>query len=214
MWRITDDHWDVWSHPAKPGESEFPVGTRQAFDRLAKWFSYNRPGNWPDDDMLPFGYLGPHPGWGDPRQTRLTPDEQRTEFTLWAISRSPLIMGANLLKLDPLTRSFMTNQSVLFMNQNLTYSRPVDLAPLGLNPDNARIWRGSINEPGARNYAEFYAFFNLGETPATLHATFKQLGLDDKKHTARDLWTDTTAKESKEITVTLAPHASAVYEIK
>jgi hypothetical protein len=210
MWRIADDIWDGWTFP---GQS-FPNGLLSAFDNLAKWAKYAKPGNWPDADMLPWGYLGPHPGWGEPRQTRLTHDEVKTEFTLWAITRSPLVLGANLTKLDAFTRSLVTNQNILFMHQNLTYSRPVEVAAIGQSPAAARIWRGSINEPGARNYAEFFAFFNLGESPLTLRASWKQLGLDEKKHTARDLWTDQTAKEAKEITVTLAPHASAVYEVK
>jgi alpha-galactosidase len=95
MWRISNDHWDAWdfAHHTPDG---FPSGIRPAFDLLAKWFTYTGPGSWPDPDMLPEGWLGPHPGWGQPRQTRETPDEQRTEFALWAITRSPLVMGANL----------------------------------------------------------------------------------------------------------------------
>ena len=97
------------------------------FDRLAKWYPYTGPGNWPDADMLPEGWLGPNPGWGEARQSRLTPDEQRTEFTLWAVTRSPLILGGNLTRLDDFTRSLLTNQTVLFVDQYATYSRPVDL---------------------------------------------------------------------------------------
>ena len=82
MWRISDDHWDVWTRRHKPGQGEFPFGLRDAFDRLAEWAPYAKPGNWPDEDMLPEGSLTPHPGWGDPRQSRYTQDEQRTEFTL------------------------------------------------------------------------------------------------------------------------------------
>ena len=88
------------------------------FDRLAQWYPYTGPGNWPDPDMLPEGWLGPHPGWGEARQSRLTPDEQRTEFTLWAVTRSPLIFGGNLTRLDDFTRSLITNQNVLFVDQN------------------------------------------------------------------------------------------------
>ena len=43
---------------------------RDEFDRLAKWAPYVKPGNWPDADMLPWGWLAPHPGWGEPRQSR------------------------------------------------------------------------------------------------------------------------------------------------
>ncbi len=70
-------------------------------------------------------------------------------------------MGANLTKLDDLTRSLMNNQDLLFMNQNATYSRPVDTSTLGPGFENARVWRATINEPGARGYAEYFGFFNL-----------------------------------------------------
>jgi hypothetical protein len=107
MWRIADDHWDVWQDPnrGKDGSGEFPFGTKDAFGRLTLWRGYVKPGNWPDEDMLPIGSLTPHPGWQGPRESRLTHDEERTEMTLWAITRSPLILGANLTKLDDFTRS-------------------------------------------------------------------------------------------------------------
>jgi hypothetical protein len=214
MWRISDDHWDGWTFPHKPGDGEFPFGVRDAFDRLAKWFSYAREGNWPDADMLPEGWLGPHPGWGEPRQSRLTHDEQQTEFTLWAIARSPLIFGGNLTKLDSFTRSLLTNQTILFMNQNVTYSHPVDLSSLGPAFENARVWRATINEPGARNYDEFFGFFNLGDQPVTLRATWAQLGLEGKKHLVQNVWSEGGFKESKEVTVTLPAHGSTVYEVR
>jgi hypothetical protein len=213
MWRLSDDHWDGWTFEHKAGDGEYPFGIRDAFDRLAEWAVYVKPGNWPDEDMLPWGYLGPHPGTGQPRQSRETKEEQRTEFTLWAISRSPLILGANLTRLDNFTRSLITNQTMLFMNQNVTYSHPVDTANLP-GFEHARVWRGTINQPGAGAYAEYFAFFNLDEKPVTLRTTWKQLGLDGAKHAAENVWTETTGKESKEISVTLPAHGSTVYEIR
>jgi hypothetical protein len=213
MWRVSDDHWDGWTFPHSSGGGEFPFGVRDAFDRLAKWFPYAGPGNWPDADMLPDGWLGPHPGWGEPRQSRLTPDEQRTQFTLWAIARSPLILGANLTRLDEFTKSLMTNQTVLFIHQTVTYSHPVDAAGLPAGFENARVWRATIDAPGARNYTEFLAFFNLDDKPVTLRATWNQLGLDGRKHTVQDAWSDSTGKESKEVNVTLPAHGSAIYRV-
>ena len=52
-------------------------GIATAFELLSMGRPYASPGNWPDADMLPFGALAPHPGWGEPRQSRLTPDEER-----------------------------------------------------------------------------------------------------------------------------------------
>ncbi len=213
MWRIADDHWDGWVFPHQPSQGEFLFGLRDEFDRLAKWYVYTGPGNWPDADMLPFGYLGPNPGWGQARQSRETQDEQRTELTLWAVTRSPLILGANLTRLDDFTRSLITNQDVLFMNQNVTYSHPVDTSTLGAGFENARVWQATINEPGARGYAEYFAFFNLDDNPVTLRATWKQLGLDGAKHSAQNLWEDTTTKDSKELSVTLPAHGSALFEV-
>jgi len=214
MWRISDDHWDGWTFPRKPGDGDYPFGVRDEFDRLAKWFPYAKEGNWPDADMLPEGWLGPHPGLGGPRQSRLTHDEQQTEFTLWAVARSPLILGTNLTKLDDFTKSLITNQAILFMNQNVTYSHPIDAASLPAGFENARVWRATINAPGARNYAEFFAFFNLDDKPVTLHASWKQLGLEGSKHLVQNLWTESAFKESKEVRVTLPAHGSTVYQVQ
>jgi len=214
MWRITNDHWDGWKLPSSPEPDEFPFGLGGEFDRIAKWFTYVRPGNWPDPDMLPWGSLTPHPGWGEPRQSRLTQEEERTELNLWSISRSPLILGANLTKLDDFLRGLLANESILFIDQNATYSRPVDVSGLGASFTNARVWRASINEPGARNYAEYFGFFNLDDKTVTLRASWKQLGLDGSKHNAQNLRNEEGFKESKEVTVTLPAHGSTVYEIR
>lgn len=213
MWRISDDHWDGWTFPHQAGSGEWPFGVRDEFDRLAQWFAYAKEGNWPDADMLPEGSLTPHPGWGEPRLSRLTHDEQQTEFTLWAIARSPLIMGANLTKLDDFTRSLMNNQTLLFMNQNVNYSHPVDVTKLP-GFANARVWRATINEPGAGNYAEFFGFFNLGDQPVTLRASWQQLGLEGKKHLAQNAFSEGGFKESKDVSVTLPAHGSTLYEIR
>jgi hypothetical protein len=212
MWRIADDHWDGWDFEHKPADGEFPFGTHVAFDRLAKWVPYVGPGSWPDEDMLPIGSLTPHPGWGAPRQSRLTPDEEKTEFTLWCVSRSPLILGANLTKLDSYTRSLITNQTLLFIDQGSSFSRPVE--GLGGGFENARVWRATINTPGARGYAEYFAFFNLDSKPVTLRTTWKELGLDDKKHAAEDVWTSDAGKPSKDVSVTLPAHGSTVVEVQ
>jgi alpha-galactosidase len=214
MWRISDDHWDVWSAEHKPGAGEFPFGTRDAFDRLAKWEVYATAGNWPDEDMLPFGWLGPHPGWGEARQSRLTPEEEKTEYTLWCVARSPLLLGANLTKLDAYTRSLITNQTLLLIDQDSSFSRPVEASSLPAGFENARVWRATINTPGARGYAEYFAFFNLDSKPVTLRATWKQLGIDNAKHAEQDAWTMDTGKASKEVTVSLPAHGSTVIEVQ
>jgi alpha-galactosidase len=211
MWRIADDHWDVWTANHKPGESEFPFGITDAFDRLAAWYPYVTPGNWPDPDMLPWGWLGPHPGWGEARQSRETRDEQQTEFTLWAIARAPLILGANLTKLDDFTRSLITNQTMLFMNQSLTYSHPVDPATLPPGFEHARVWRGTIDSPALEITPNSSRFSTSTTSPSRSRQPGGSSASMPESTRHENVWSDTAFKDSKEITVTLPPHGSTIF---
>ena len=93
MWRIADDHWDAWDFEHHtPAIASFPSAFATTSTVLAKWYPYAGPGSWPDADMLPEGWLSAPSRLGRARQSRETPDEQRTEFTLWAVTRSPLIL--------------------------------------------------------------------------------------------------------------------------
>ena len=205
MWRIADDLWDGWSFTHdKPGE-DFPNGVRSGFDNLAAWNAHAGPGHWPDADMLPFGMLAPHPGWGDPRRSRLTPDETRTEFTLWAIARSPLILGANLTLLDDTTRTLMSDRALIDLNRHAAESHPV-AAPADL-PD-ARFWLARI--PGRGRYL---AVFNLAPEQRSLNLTWSQLGLGSGRWCVSQLGSASPGRSAATQTVTLAAHASAVFRV-
>ena len=209
LWRISDDHWDVWAAEHKKAGTEFPFGLRDAFDRLAKWAPLVKPGAWPDEDMLPEGWLGPHPGWGEARQSRYTQDEQRTEFTLWAISRSPLIFGGNLTRLDEFTKSLMTNKEVTGINQKASMSKPVPNLPAGF--EKARVWKVEI---GKGDLHPYFAFFNLDEKPVTLHTTWAQLGVGSGKHPARNVWDGGKLAAAEGFEVAMPAHGSAIYKIE
>jgi len=165
-WRISDDHWDLWSAPQKLNEAEFPFSLSEAFDRVEKWIDFARPGAWPDEDMMPLGSLTPRPDWGAPRESRLTRDEQRTEFTLWSFARSPLILGANLTRLDDFTRSLMTTKDLIAVNQHGVGNHPVKNLPAGF--EHVRVWEATVNESATP--AQFLAFFI---DPAHNHRTYE-----------------------------------------
>ena len=84
--------------------------------------------------MLPLGYLGPAPGWGKARESRLTHDEQRTLVTLWSIFRSPLMVGANLPKSDEWTISLLTNPEVIAVDQKSKENR------VAVSTDSTVVW--------------------------------------------------------------------------
>src|SRR5579884_1672148 len=158
MWRIMDDLWDGWTFPHDDSTSEFPNGIRNAFDRLAAWNDYVGDGSWPDADMLPLGSLHPHPGWGDPRDSRLSEKESRTALTLWSIARSPLILGGNLTQQPEFLRAMLTNKDVIALNQADRVSRPVESIAI---PTDMRVWVSRLrNGP-----VDTVAMFNVGELP-------------------------------------------------
>lgn len=182
MWRISDDFWDEW-----------PMLEAQ-FVRLENWTPYRRPGAWPDPDMLPLGRLAL-----GARDSRFTPDEQQTVMTLWAITKSPLIMGGDLRHLDEATLRLLTNREVIALDQHSTDNRPHFVM------DGIRVWtaRGSDVE-------SYLAVFNITDKPKRFELTLTQLEIGSRS--GRDLWTGQPASAPDgRLPLALAPHASILY---
>ena len=192
MWRISNDIWDVWEGRG------FPIGIKNQFENAARWAPYTRPSNWPDADMLPVGELRPFPDVGPgPRHTRLTPAEQQTQLSLWAMARSPLIVGANLTLLDLDTHRLLTNTDVLKIDQTATASRQV------LREGDLVVWTADL--PGNESA---FAAFNLGEKPITLDRAFSNFALPGRPRPARNAWTGERLKANARVRTSLEPHAS------
>ena len=194
MWRIADDGWDVWSARGKP----FPQGVKDQFARAAAWAAHAKPGNWPDADMLPLGQLRPAPGWGEPRASMLTPDEQRTQLTLWSMARSPLILGANLTMLDAQTLELLTNHEVLAVDQ--TAMKSFEL----LHEGDLIAWQAALPDGKIA-----LAVFNAGDAPLKVSRKFADLNHDLGAHawSVRDVWARKDLGRQRGISVELAAHA-------
>ncbi|RRA48760.1 glycoside hydrolase family 27 protein [Acidipila sp. EB88] len=207
MWRISDDVWDIWSDPAIP-EGGFPQTVRRQFTNLANWMQYQQPGRWPDADMLPIGYLGPRPGWGLPRNSRLSYDETRTLLTLWSIARSPMILGANLLQLDSFTENLLTNRDMIEADQHSSNNKEL------LVDGNLVVWSADAPKSAEAKKGRYYAVFNLGNTPATFQYTWKQLSYGGGEHRVRDLWMSQDVGRATQIQGSLPAHGSAFFRIE
>ena len=182
--------------------SEFvPQGLNDQFARTANWAPAPRDGHYPDADMLPLGYLGPICGWGKPRWTRLTHDEQKTLLTLWGIFQSPLIMGGALPYNDAWTTSLLTNREFLAVDQHGRSPR------VALSSGTNFVWT-SRPESGAGYYL---AIFNRADTAQTLTYSWSQIGVPEGDYLLRDLWEHKDLGPAKNISVTLAPHACVLY---
>jgi hypothetical protein len=197
-WRISDDVWDLWHSTV-----DYPQGLGDQFPRIAKWAGMAQPGGWPDADMLPVGYLGPAPGWGQARQTRLTHDEQRTLLTLWSMFRSPLMIGGNLPSNDAWTTSLLTNKEVIAVDQHSRQNRAV------ISTSDTVVWSAQSDTGEDR----FLAVFNLDDQEQQIHYAWKDLGLNEPKYKLRDLWEQQDHGLSESLTISLPSHGCVLYRI-
>jgi len=198
MWRISNDIWDLWH-----GTKDYPQGIGDQFANVAKWASLSQPGHWPDADMLPVGHLGPAPGWGEKRNTRLTRDEQRTLLTLWSIFRSPLMIGGDLTATDEWTTAVLTNPEVIAVDQHSTNGRPV------ITTTQTVVWTAA--QASAKGH--YVAVFNVGPEARKLHLDWKELGLEAGDYHIRDLWQRKDLGPAKSLDLTLPSHACVLYAL-
>jgi alpha-galactosidase len=200
MWRISGDVWDHWQQTKG---QEWTQGLLGQFQLAASWAPDIEPRHWPDADMLPIGYLGPRPGYGKPRQTNFTQDEQRTLLALWSIFRSPLIMGGNLTKIDSWTNSLITNQEVIAVDQNSSGGRQV------VDDGKKAVWVAKTKSAGGM----YVAVFNLADAEQTIEYPLQSLGSTATSYKVRDLWEQKDKGSADRIQVTLRPHASVLYRL-
>ena len=64
------------------------------------------PGGWNDPDMLEVGVGG------------LTLEEEKTHFALWAVSKAPLIIGADLVTISDESLKILMNEDLIAVNQD------------------------------------------------------------------------------------------------
>lgn len=189
MWRISDDFWDEWAL------------LNAQFVRLENWNQFRELGAWPDADMLPLGRLA----MGQ-RNTKFTPDEQKTVMSLWSIARSPLIMGGDLRYLDQPTLDLLTNDEVLAVNQASHDNQPFFFA------DGTHIWTARAAQAG-----DYYlALFNVtdGPKPNDIGFDFRTLAIAGQVQ-VRDLWArQNLGSFTGRFTATIPPHGAGLYRLR
>ncbi|OJU61873.1 MAG: hypothetical protein BGO01_13235 [Armatimonadetes bacterium 55-13] len=164
LWRTTGDITDTW-------QSMTSIGFQHSIRS-----PYAGPGGWNDPDMLVVGYLG----WGpSPRPTRLTPNEQITHITLWAMLGAPFLIGCDLTRLDAFTKALLCNHEVIEIDQDPLGKCAVQKSATkdGLEVWSRPLWDGSTA----------VALFNRSSDRATVTATWKDLGLSGS-HKVMDVW--------------------------
>ena len=151
------------------------VYKRQIWRQHEKWASFNGPGHFNDADMLVVGKVG----WGKPRPTRLTPDEQYTHISLWCLWSSPMLLGCPLDQLDDFTLNLLTNDEVLAVNQDALGQQAKQV----VSEKKCKVLAKDLDDG-----SKAVGLFNLkNNEPNAVKITWQQLEISGKQ-TVRDLW--------------------------
>jgi alpha-galactosidase len=163
-WRVTGDITDTW--PSMSG-----IGFQQTGHE-----KYAGPGHWNDTDMLVVGRVG----WGrsEPRDTQLTPNEQITHISLWALQGAPMLIGADMSQLDPFTIDVLGNPEVLSVSQD-QLGKVIGRI---FGDGRTDIWARKMNDGTLA-----VGLFNRGPEPTTIAVKLADLGLTGSQP-VRDLW--------------------------
>lgn len=172
MWRVSDDLWDDWASVV------------EQFQRAARWAGTQSDEGVGDLDMLPLGRIGLRAHVGGPRDSALTPDEQRTMMTLWSIARSPLVFGGHLPDSPAETLDLLTADAVLAVGERGSACREI------IRDNGIVVWRSTVRpaEPGGRPQ-EARAVFNISDEPRAVALHVDDLGLATGTEELTDLWT-------------------------
>ena len=171
-WRVMDDILDAWDE--NTGAKEDTRGVKNIGFSVAKVAKYSRPGSWNDPDQLMVGNVG----WGDQLYpTKLSPDEQYSQVSLWCLLSAPLLIGCDVASMDDFTVSLLSNDEVLALDQD----------PLGksaeriIATDTYQVWVKQL-EDGSRAVG----IFNFANSEQTISVKWSDLKI--KGGAVRDLW--------------------------
>ena len=167
LWRTAGDFHDYWEHMVdeKKGKGFFQDGLE----------AYAGPGHWNDPDMMAVGYVG----WGKPlRPTYFSPNEQYSHVSLWCLFAAPLMVGADLTRLDDFTLGLLTNREVLDVNQDLLGKQGSKV----LQDGKIQVWLKQLSDGSLA-----VGIFNLGDQPLKYKLEFDKINLNGN-YQVRDIW--------------------------
>ncbi|KAF9279252.1 hypothetical protein BGZ68_008039, partial [Mortierella alpina] len=201
----------LWRHSTdisvykKDGKSRWSsVMTNYRFNiRLAR---FQKPGNWNDPDFI---ITGDNEG--------LTLEEQKSQFALWSIMASPLILSTDVKNLTPEQVAYLTNRDIIAIDQD----------PLGVQGRLA--WRSDESEvlvkPLQNVSTRAVAVLNKQSTMENVTVPFARLGYtfpptaEGCNLLVRELFSQSEAiykvhnPRTENFTILLPPHATAIYRI-
>ena len=185
-WRFCEDHKDTWSKTAEELACRVDQGANAT----------GAPGGWAFMDFLMTGGAGCSPftpGGVAPVNASnahcpgMSDDEYRTEFSLWSLTQSPLIVATDVRNMTAVMAQALLNKEILDIHQSTATPPGAKLATwLCAEPLKCQVWGRKVAADGS---AWLVALTNLGGKEHGITAEFKHLGWDAQTTgSVRDLW--------------------------
>lgn len=124
--RMSVDNWGDWASVERIGSSAAGIS------------QYSAPGGFNDLDML---YLG---------SPKINANQEKLHFGLWAITKSPLVLGLDLNKISNATLTVIRNKGLIDINQDSLGKAATTFRPPGASaPTSGKIypyWAGQLSD--------------------------------------------------------------------
>ncbi|KAF7308175.1 Alpha-galactosidase [Mycena chlorophos] len=128
----------------------------------------------------------------------LTYEEAKTHFTVWALLKSPLLIGTHLADASDETLSILKNTEIIAINQDPVVGTALTPFRWGLNPN----WTPNASHPaqywsGESQNGTVFMAINTLSTPSTLsfNLTESPWIRAGRQYSIRDLWSHTQQRD-------------------
>jgi len=197
LWRTTADIRDCFQCTFDWGG----LGVLDIIDKQADLFEYAGPGHWNDPDMLEVGNGG------------MTPDENKTHFSMWAMLAAPLMAGNDLRNLDKATAEVLMNEEVIAIDQDPDGHQARKFMDMG----EYEIWAKPLSDGEVA-----VCFLNRTNKPWKLNYDWKKqtmyfakdVNIHRNVYAVRDLWEHKTiGKTNEKLVKEIPPHGTLLVRL-
>lgn len=196
LWRSTDDITADWF----PSANIYGRSVLASLDGNAGNSIFARIGSWSDPDMLEVG------------NGKLTENENKAHFGLWAIMAAPLVAGNDIRNIPKSTLAILTHPEVIAIDQD---SAGIQGRRIRKNGD-FETWAKPLGSSRGSDYDTYaVGLFNRSGATSDMTIRWSELGLDPSSVSVRDVW------ERKDLgvvgnayTVSVPSHGLALVKIK
>eukprot|EP00698_Gefionella_okellyi_P014906 TRINITY_DN415_c0_g1_i1.p1 TRINITY_DN415_c0_g1~~TRINITY_DN415_c0_g1_i1.p1 ORF type:complete len:409 (-),score=80.08 TRINITY_DN415_c0_g1_i1:32-1258(-) len=193
-WRMAGDHHDNWQ------------STSGVIEQNANLSAYAGPGAWNDMDFLMTG------GQGCPKEPMShcpgqSDTEYRTEFALWALLNSPLLVATDVRKLTPIMQEVLFNKEIIAVSQDPLGNQGERVATSDpcSDKDACQVWTKHMSTG-----AKAVVLYNAATRTNDITLTSKDLGWGSTVH-FRDLWAHTdNGTFTDHLTVSVPSHGNVM----